>query len=157
MKKKLLIAIVVVIVLAVAYWLISPLWRVIEVSDAMPETKSTPSIAVGEPAPGMPQLKALSGQFVAGAHEVAGSAKVIDTVDGKVLRFEDFETVNGPDLRIYLATDTSADDYVDLGPIRGTKGDINYTLPAGTDLTKYDTVLVWCRAFSKLFSSAELR
>ena len=32
----------------------------------------------------------------------------------------------------------------------------NYNIPSEIDLTKYNTVLIWCRPFSVLFSSAEL-
>jgi hypothetical protein len=72
------------------------------------------------------------------------------------LRFENFETINGPKLHIYLASDLSADDYIDLGEIKATKGNVNYEIPDGTDLEKYNKVLVWCRPFKVLFSYSEL-
>ena len=91
------------------------------------------------------------------AHEVSGSVKLIrEAGRGDYLRFENFETVNGPDLFIYLATDTTASDFINLCKIKATKGNVNYAIPAGTDLAKYDTVLIWCRAFRVLFSYAEL-
>jgi hypothetical protein len=36
-------------------------------------------------------------------------------------------------------------------------GNQNYAIPAGTEMSKYDTVLIWCRAFSVLFGSADLK
>jgi len=45
-------------------------------------------------------------------------------------------------------------DFVNLGRIRATEGNVNYEIPEGTDLTKYKNVLIWCRAFSVLFSYA---
>ncbi len=74
----------------------------------------------------------------------------------KIVRFENLKTINGPDLRIYLSADLGADDYVDLGEIRATEGNVNYTVPAGTDISKYKNLLIWCRAFSVLFSYAQL-
>lgn len=92
-----------------------------------------------------------------GGHRVAGIAKVIDIEDEKILRFENFDTVNGPNLHIYLSTNTSDEDFIDLGKIKATKGNINYALPADIDIEKYNHVLVWCVPFSVLFSYAKLQ
>ena len=92
--------------------------------------------------------------FEPSAHDVAGKALIIEEGGTKILRFEAFETDPGPDLRIYLATDLDATDYIDLGPIKATKGDVNYEIDSGIDLSKYNVVLVWCRAFRVLFSYA---
>jgi hypothetical protein len=70
---------------------------------------------------------------------------------------EDLVVTNGPDLYVYLSTDKSASDSVGLGKLKANIGNQNYLIPAGTDLSKYDTVLIWCRAFSVLFGSAELK
>ena len=48
-------------------------------------------------------------------------------------------------------------DFVNLGMLKGNVGDQNYKIPEETDLSKYDTALIWCQAFSVLFGSAELR
>lgn len=101
-----------------------------------------------------------SGSFQDGDsfHKGSGDAFVYELPDGQtIVRFEDFDVTNGPDLFVYLATDASASDFVDLGRLKGNKGNQNYTIPAGTDLEKYDTVLIWCRAFSVLFSTAGVK
>ena len=147
--KKLFITILVTVTLGIAYWLVSPLWRVKQVNDVVPTATTTRQTQGAT-------ISNFSGSFVAKAHDVSGTARIVNTNTEKVLRFENFETANGPDLRIYLATDGTAKDYVDLGEIKGTKGNINYTIPPNTDLTKYSHVLVWCRSFSVLFSEAEL-
>ena len=67
-----------------------------------------------------------------------------------------FETDNGPRLHIYLSAGLGDDDFIDLGPIRATKGNANYEVPAGVDIEKYRNVLVWCVPFGVLFSYAEL-
>jgi Electron transfer DM13 len=93
-----------------------------------------------------------------GIHNAEGQAKVIQLIDGSnFLRLEDFRSTNGPDLYLYLSTDKSASDFVNLGRLKGNVGDQNYAIPDGTDLSKYDTALIWCQAFSVLFGSAELK
>jgi hypothetical protein len=109
-----------------------------------------------ETMPATPRLLT-QGDFHPRAHEVTGRALLIEAGGKRIVRFEDFETINGPDLRIYLSADLGADDIIDLGAIRATKGNVNYELPPGTDTTKYKNVLVWCRAFRVLFSYAELQ
>ena len=103
----------------------------------------------------------LTGSFVGvgdGIHDAQGIAKVIPIEGGgNVLRLEDLVVTNGPDLYVYLSTDKSASDFVDLGRLKANIGNQNYPIPAGTDMTKYDTVLIWCRAFSVLFGSADLK
>jgi hypothetical protein len=105
-------------------------------------------------------VSALSGEFVGagdGTHNAEGVAKEIDTEDGrKFIRFENFKVTNGPDLYVYLATDQSASDFVDIGKLKANNGNQNYEIPDGTDLAKYKTVVIWCKAFSVLFGSAEL-
>jgi hypothetical protein len=102
----------------------------------------------------------LIGEFVGvndGIHNAEGMAKVIRLDDASmILRLENFKATNGPDLYVYLATDKSASDFVDLGRLKGNIGNQNYEIPEGTDFSRYDTVLIWCKAFSVLFGSAEL-
>jgi len=92
-----------------------------------------------------------------GFHMASGNVKVLQILDGShVLRFENLDVTNGPDLYVYLATDTTAQDFVSLGRLKGNMGDQNYPIPDNTDLEKYDTVLIWCQAFSTLFGSSKL-
>ena len=104
--------------------------------------------------------RTLSGNFVGvndGIHNAEGIAKVISLQQGSnILRLENFKATNGPDLYVYLGTDKSASDFVSLGRLKGNIGNQNYDIPGGTDLSKYNTVLIWCRAFSVLFGSAQL-
>ena len=101
-----------------------------------------------------------TGSFVGvgdGIHNAEGIAKVIPLQDGSnILRLENLQVTNGPDLYVYLATDKSASDFVSLGKLKANSGNQNYNIPSEIDLTKYYTVLIWCRPFSVLFGSAEL-
>jgi len=108
-----------------------------------------------------PLQSILSGQFTGvgdGIHDAEGIVKHISLEDGRqFVRFENFKVTNGPDLFVYLATDKSASDFVDLGRLKANNGNQNYQIPSGTDLSKYNTVVIWCKAFSVLFGSAELK
>jgi Electron transfer DM13 len=105
-------------------------------------------------------MKPLMGNFVDagdGFHKAQGVAKVLNLADGKTfLRFEDLKTTNGPDLYVYLSTGKNLSDIVNLGRLKGNIGNQNYEISTGTDLAKYNTVLIWCKAFSTLFGSAKL-
>jgi Electron transfer DM13 len=104
--------------------------------------------------------KPLMGNFVDagdGFHKASGAAKIINLTDGRTfLRLENLKATNGPDLYVYLSTGKDASDIVNLGRLKGNIGNQNYEIPAGTDLSKYNTVLIWCKAFSTLFGSAKL-
>ena len=102
-----------------------------------------------------------TGSFVGvgdGIHNAEGEAKVIpfQNENSNILRLENLRVTNGPDLYVYLATNKTASDFVNVGKLKANNGNQNYDIPAGTDLTNYDTVLIWCRPFSVLFGSAEL-
>lgn len=167
-KKTILIIIIAIIVLSVGYYLISPLWRDKTLNDESPLT--TQSQLDKEVAEMADQTKSMEdampantpaiiaqGQMQKAKYDVEGRAVVIDASKNTILRFEDFKTTNGPDLKIYLSKDLEATDYVDLGSLKATEGNINYDVPAGTNISQYKYALVWCRAFKTLFSYAELR
>ena len=81
----------------------------------------------------------------------------------RYVRFEDFETSNGPALKVYLSAapasgpgDGFDDRFVDLGDLKGNIGSQNYTIPAGVRLDRYRSVVVWCKRFSVPFAAAPL-
>jgi len=125
--------------------------------DLMEQTKAMQDTVMekAEPMPTKTSLIA-QGAFMKRLHGVSGQALLIDQGDKKILRFENFETDNGPNLHIYLASELGADDFIDLGKIRATKGNVNYEVDASIDTEKYNKVLVWCVPFGVLFSYAEL-
>lgn len=102
----------------------------------------------------------LEGTFIGvgdGIHNVDGIAKILTLVDGsKILRLENFKSTNGPDLHVYLSTDKMASNFMDLGRLKGNIGNQNYQVPVDIDLSKYNNVLIWCKAFSVLFGNAQL-
>jgi hypothetical protein len=101
-----------------------------------------------------------TGQFQAASHPGSGRASLIETPDGPVVTFEDFRTDNGPDLLVYLVpADSPAgsdDGAVNLGALKGNKGDQQYAVPASVDTQRDWRVVVWCRAFTVSFTEAPL-
>jgi hypothetical protein len=77
----------------------------------------------------------------------------------------DFNVGPGPKYHVYLvpkANVRKADDvkgtmFVDLGRLRAFQGSQRYAIPAGVDLTKYPSVVIWCEAFGVLISPADLK
>ena len=103
-----------------------------------------------------PANPAFKGDFVSVAHSTSGIAS-IDS-NGTTLTLTNFKTDSGPDLNIYLATSTNnvTSNFIDLGNIKGIKGNYTYTVPGGTDYTAYKYVIVWCVDFDVNFGYAEL-
>jgi hypothetical protein len=117
------------------------------------------------PAQGGPGVLA-RGRFVSLEHQTSGRAVILEADGGRLfLRFEGFETSNGPDLVVYLSAKTPSgpddwhgydQEFVDLGELKGNVGDQNYLLPKGVDLDRYSTAVVWCRRFTVGFAAAPL-
>jgi hypothetical protein len=135
--------------------------------------EAAPGVVPGEmDAPGMGPLGGSGpdmlarGRFISLEHATRGQALVLETADGRrFLRFEGFETSNGPDLVVYLSAKEPAGpddwhgydrDFVDLGPLKGNVGSQNYELPENVDLESYSTAVVWCRRFTVGFAAAPL-
>jgi|GEM_PF-113912 len=150
MFKKIIIAVVVGIFLGFAYYAISPIFKTVTVNDAAPHLNAI-SISTTETS----DMKAYPVIGTVG-HPAEGIVRLIDSSEGKVIRYENYKTLNGPDLFVYLSKDLNGEDFVSLGEIRGTEGDINYLIPEGIDLAEYKYVLTWCKQFGVLFNYADI-
>jgi hypothetical protein len=108
------------------------------------------------------------GQFISHEHPTAGTARIITLADGsRVLRLVGLDTDNGPDLKVWLAAAPviegndgwfvfDDDEYLDLGPLKGNKGNQNYSIPDDADISDLTSVTIWCDRFSVSFGAAEL-
>jgi hypothetical protein len=97
-----------------------------------------------------------SGAFIDQAHDTSGRATLIERPDGsRVVTLTDFRTDPGPDVRVYLVPDPggSVKGAVDLGGLKGNKGDQQYDVPDGAPA---GAVVIWCRAFTVAFGTATL-
>jgi pentapeptide MXKDX repeat protein len=118
----------------------------------------------------MPQEKGKTletGSFHGKVHNTSGRATIYREETGKlVLRLTNFKTSNGPDVHVILIAAKDADDdanflksntkRVELGKLKGNEGDQNYEIPSGTDLSKFQTVSIYCERFNANFGAAAL-
>jgi len=90
-------------------------------------------------------------------YSVSGTARIIDQAGKKILRFENFSTSNGPDLKVYLASDAGASRFINLGNLKSTSGNQNYDITGMPDFSQYPLAMIWCEQFGALFGSATLK
>ncbi|MEK7582742.1 MAG: DM13 domain-containing protein [Patescibacteria group bacterium] len=139
-NEKFFISLGVVVAIIAGWYFISPFWR---------------TVYENEEAPTGPVLA--QGLFVSEIYRVEGRALLIASGGKRILRFENFKTINGPGFHVYLAFNKDSKDHIDLGEMKATEGNVNYEVPASVDLRKYTAVLIWSQPFRTLFSYAELR
>ncbi|MEU4537499.1 DM13 domain-containing protein [Streptosporangium sp. NPDC023825] len=175
------------VALGVALYLFQP-WRLfttVEVNEALPAAAASPGPQAtrqdetGEPARATetratetaqdqePKVLA-TGTFISHEHETEGRARVLELSDGsRVLRIENLDTSDGPDLRVWLSDQPvkkgnagwfNLDDgkHLELGDLKGNRGNANYAIPAGADLDSLRSVTIWCKRFGVSFGAAAL-
>lgn len=156
-KHKALSTIVVLLVLLAGWYLFRPekLFINKQVNEAAPFTANNAAQPV--------YTGLLSGKL----HETSGRATVYRDPDGTMtLRLSDFHTSNGPDVHVVLvasgdpglqsSTPGTALASLEVGPLKGNQGDQDYKLPAHADLTRYNTVAIYCERFRAVFGTANL-
>jgi hypothetical protein len=144
--------------LGVGIWALMPYFFSRQVSEGFP--------AGGSQAATAPQAL-LSGDFtrVDPVHAADGTATIYRLPDGsRVLRLEGFKVTNGPDLFVSLSghpmprnrVEVHDRGYLEIQALKANEGDQNYELPADLNLDEFKAVVIYCRAFSFVFSTAEL-
>ena len=132
---------------------------------ATPTAAPTPTSAP-KPAPAWVEL--YRGELISHEHATTGTVRVIRLADGsRVLRLENLDTSNGPDLKVVLSDapviegrggwhvfDDNA--HRKIGNLKGNKGSQNYAIPADVDLTQLRSVSIWCDRFNVSFGAAAL-
>jgi hypothetical protein len=158
MQRKVLIGLVLMLALTGGWYAFRP--ERLFINQKVNESFPTAQASTSEATP------LFTGHFHTVAHETKGHASVFQLADGRrTLRLTEFETSNGPDVRVYLVASDDATDsetvknagYIELGALKGNLGDQNYEIPASVDLTKYKSVTIWCRRFSVNFGTAPLQ
>lgn len=143
-------------VLGFAYYAISPLFINIKVDEALPGQEVVES-STRTPAEEITAVQSLAAAIVdTPAHPASGAVRIVKA-DGKTYaRYENYKTINGPDIYVYLAKDIDAKEFIDLGKVKATEGNINYEIPLGVDVSEYPYVLTWCKQFGVLFNYADV-
>ena len=99
-------------------------------------------------------------------HWAQGTATIYQLPDNsKLLRFEDFRSANGPDLYVILSASEApltreevelGNLHLELGQLKGNVGDQNYEIPAEVDLSLYNSIVIYCKPFHVVFSTATI-
>mgnify|MGYP003499503488 CR=1 FL=1 len=187
-QTKILTVVGALVATGVAYWLISPLFIDKEVIEDIPFVSKNSNIReqvpdveirsdygsammeardhgkeMNDSMPNGEPKEVAKGTLVEVAHEGTGDVKIITLGNnGAILRLENLDVLNGPDVRVLLSPSTyikgKADlgDYVELGEMKGNKGNQNYEIPTNVDVTKYNTVVIYCKTFGVVFNVAHL-
>ncbi len=135
--------------------------------DIMAAAAEAPDQAAVEEMPASAPRAIATGAFVDAdvVHKGSGDAALYALDNGEhVVRFENFRVTNGPALVVYLAKHPSPSEashvadggFLSLGKLKGNVGNQNYAVPAGTDISEYNSVVIWCELFGVLFSPAAL-
>ncbi|MFI6376898.1 DM13 domain-containing protein [Streptomyces sp. NPDC050546] len=155
------------------------LWQDETVQEALPGTAAASQAPAGPPSSGTSSAPAAPaapagpvtvavGELVSHEHATSGTVRLVRLADGShIVRLENLDTSNGPDLRVLL-TDAPVkegragwhvfDDgeHVGLGKLKGNKGSQNYEVPEDIAPARYRSVSIWCDRFDVSFGAAEL-
>lgn len=173
---------------AVAMYLLSPLfignasYLSFPTLGMMPSRTTRPATATPEatethiPSPTLQDSEAIfesssslliwEADFYAVAHAGRGSANVYMMEDGSlIVRLEDFEVEDGPDLHVYLTDQDPVQNTegialtnaIDLGELKGLVGDQSYLVPSGLELPSYRSVVIWCVPYLVPFIAAPVQ
>jgi hypothetical protein len=166
MKKTLLLLLGIIVLVALWYF-ISPLFITVEVNEEAPVIDVVEVVDQATTTAKVPDALLATGQFIDADnfHKGSGEVRVYQvTEEERIVRFEDFSVTNGPDLRVFLTkheNPTNRDEvdegYIELGKLKGNKGNQNYEIPADVDLSLYKGVVIYCKPFHVVFSKASLK
>ncbi|KRF38645.1 DM13 domain-containing protein [Paenibacillus sp. Soil787] len=170
-----------IVLLVVGWWLLKPLFIDKKINEALPmasqieqgiemtadkgkETgemeNKTPAMPVADKETAKQTAAVFEGAFVDGEPGHHAKGKVITLVNGDttILRLEDLDATNGPDLHLFLAKPGGkTGEGINLGKLKGNIGNQNYELPPDTDLSVYSKVVIYCKQFSVDFGYSELK
>jgi hypothetical protein len=103
-----------------------------------------------------------SGNFEKSEHPTSGVAQIVIQNGKKYLKFDSsFQSDSGPDLFVILHRQDSPKsygkaDYVSLGRLKKVSGQQMYAIPNGVNITKFKSVVIWCKKFNATFGFAPL-
>ncbi len=107
----------------------------------------------------MAMSKSLRGSFTGvGNHRVSGGFEVVPENGKQVLRFtQDFSLGKAPDPYVALSRTAGIDQQsLYLGRVKSFSGVATFAIPAGTDLSSFSHVVVWCKRFKVALADAPL-
>jgi electron transfer DM13 len=146
-------------------------WKLVtdrEVSEALTSPAPSPSAQSADPTGAPGPVVVAGGDFVTHEHDTSGSVRIVRAPDGThTLELVGLDTSNGPDLRVWLTDQPVREgvagwrvfddgEWVELGRLKGNRGDQAYAVPADVDPAGYASVSIWCKRFAVSFGAAPL-
>jgi hypothetical protein len=124
-----------------------------------------------EPTPDLPDAQIiLSGSFadLDALRTASGDISLYRSADGSLLlRFDNFSVANAPQLTVYLCGNAQPQLSTDLdipgasrfpvGPLKGTKGNQQYSLPRELTVSRYKSVVIYSDGLGLIYAFAELK
>ena len=93
----------------------------------------------------------------ANSYTVTGNVRVYQK-DGKlVLALENFNSSNGPDLRVYLSKEMQPVNFIELGRLKSVQGNQLYDIPGTPDFGNYKFAVIHCQQFNRVFGYATIK
>ena len=170
--KKIIISSIFILVSVISWWLLSPLFINVEVNEAVPislaehekiKNSMQDSIIKDVMPTSLANENKKLGSFIDGdsSHKVSGDLLLLVNKDSSYLRFENFDSTNGPDLYVVLSSNKNPKKdglgkMLIIEKLKGNKGNQNYSLK-GISLNDYESVLIYCKAFSVVFGYASIK
>jgi len=140
---------------------VAPAEREAALRGEAPAPSPTPTATATATATHARDVRLARGAFRgADGHAGSGTATVVRRAEGgRRLAFTDFDVDGGIDVRVYLVDGNGAEvsDHVELGRLKGERGDQQYTVPASVDLSRYRSVVLWCVPATVRIAVAPLR
>ena len=101
-----------------------------------------------------------------GSPSLRGDWQIVEDNGNYFIELSDnFKAKQGPDVKIFLSP-TAADDVTGNNAVDGSvfvtqisdfEGSARFAIPAGTDVSQFESLVFHCEAFSKLWGSSALR
>lgn len=107
-----------------------------------------------------------AGELTKKGKSIRGGWRIEQRESGAVLVLgDDFKTRSGPDLKVFLSPtafsslrgSNALDGSVVLGELKSTRGTQEYAIPAGVNLSAFNSVIVHCEAYSVLWGGSQLK
>ena len=107
-----------------------------------------------------------SGTWSKKEHRTKGTWSLVTAKKGYKIQLDsEFSTRKAPDLKLFLSPlpaeilngKNSIDGSLLISPIKKNRGSQTFDVPAGVDLADYQTIVLVCEAYAKLWSLAPLQ
>ena len=137
---------------------------------AVPAAQPTLAVPTAEDTPAASPTPAPAAHAFVKMEVIPSGAATLDPAGDSIRFSSDFKISTGPDLFVILSgANNLALDFQSfsgavtnspilyLGPLASINGAQEYAIPAGTDLSQFTTVVIWCKTYSVAFAAAPLR